>query len=219
MRVPGLIPAFGVLLFLAPMPAEAGDATGTGVTVWRGAPGAWQGNGAGQGDRHGLADWIRDWHGRIEPADISPIPKDIHKRFRHAFPAGLFDWARFGVVGDERLWRQACRRGFGTPSVIVLDDLILFRSADAALSHAAWYQGLEQAQAFRRHGVEKTAGSRQAKPTVRRLGPRHVYTYPYRFLYPRWRSPQGRPDVGDGGAALTVPGQILIQPKNPFANE
>ena len=198
----------------------------TGVTVWRGQPGHYGGpdHGPDHGPNHGrdMAAWIREAQTRLG-AGAAPIPKDIHKRFRNAFPAGLFDWARFQIGGSDRFWRQAAGRGYGNGLVLVLGDVILFRTEDAARNHTLWYAGLEQAQTFRRFGIEKAlhrsgAVQRPATPT-RRLGPNRIHTYPYRFLYPRWSPPQGQPPGGTAPNPITVPGRIVVEPVNPFQKD
>lgn len=202
----------------------------TGVTVWRGQNGNFgdpdtdpdSGHGHWHGHGHEMAAWIRDAQGRLG-AGATSIPKDIQKRFRHAFPAGLFDWARFRVGGTDRFWRQAARRGYGNGLVLVLDDVILFRTGDAARNHTLWYAGLEQARRFRHLGIEKalkrsSVGQRTAMPAWR-LGPRTTYTYTYNFLYPRWAPPLGNPPDGTARSPITVPGRIVVEPVNPFHND
>ncbi|RVU38699.1 hypothetical protein EOI86_05350 [Hwanghaeella grinnelliae] len=207
-----------ILALLLPILAGPVLAQDAGVTVWRGKPGHY-------GDaNHGreMAAWIREAQGHLG-VGAAAIPKDIHKRFRIAFPAGLFDWARFRVGGTDRFWRQAARRGYGNGLVLVLGDVILFRTEDAARNHTLWYAGLEQAQNFRRFGIEKAlersgAAQRTATPT-RLLGRNRIHTYPYRFLYPRWKTPRGKPPDETAPKPITVPGKIIVKPVNPFLNE
>ena len=210
-----LVPGLVALTGLPTMAAE--DLPG--VTVWRGAPGA----GQGYGQSEDLTDWIRTWRNRALAAGVDPIPKDIHKRFRHAFPAGLFDWAHYRIFTDESLWRQAAGIGYGTGLVLVLDDVILFRTADAAGNHTAWYDGLSKAQTFRRHGVEMAA---EGSPPVqtRHLGPSREYYYPYRYRLLQngaaGRDGQRAPPSGN----IVVDPKIIVEPKigvepaNPFRN-
>ncbi len=221
MRFLAIILAVGLFVGLETS-ALAGDTGASGVTVWRGKPG----HHAAKEPGTDLPGWIRMWRGRLAVNGLDTIPKEIHKRFRHAFPAGLFDWARYRISADDRLWRQAARRGYGNALVLVLDDVILFRTADAARNHTLWYNGLAQAQDFRRGGPDKVAADRVAADRVaadrlgtivRKIGPR-VHTYPYPFLYPRWNRqhlPATEQDAG-GPGRITVPGKVFVNPANPF---
>lgn len=217
MRVLAPMLLVGVLLIgmaltdAAPVSAQQTEVPG--VTIWRGTP-------ADRTDRHHgqeLSDWLADWRGRITAEGVEPIPKAMQKRFRQAFPAGLFDWARFRLWEDGRIWRQAARYGYGNGLVLVLDDVILFRTADSAGSHTAWYDGLAQAQEFRRFGPEKVL-ARRTPPKTRYLGApnqaRPYYVYPY-------TAPGQGPIVPppDGSAGIKVPGKIIVKPVNPFQND
>lgn len=210
-----LATSLAIILLTLAGPCLAQD---TGVTVWRGQPGHYRDPSHGRE----MAVWIRDAQGRLG-AVAAPIPKDIHKRFRHAFPAGLFDWARYRIEVVDVFWRQAARRAYGNGLVLVLGDVILFRTEDAARNHTLWYAGLEQAQNFRQFGIEKalersSAGQRTEKP-ARRLGPDRIHTYPYRFLYPRRAPMRGQPPDGTAQNPITVPGRIVVEPVNPFHND
>lgn len=212
------IPLLALILLVQGLPAVAGETGGGGVTVWRGEPGSHRDT----AEKPRFDDWIRDWRTRIS-TPISPISKETQKRFRHAFPAGLFDWAHFTILGDDRLWRQAAHRGYGGALLLVLDDLIVFRTADAARHHALWYEGLAEAQNFRRFGVARTVTPKPLGPK-RHIGkrPQPYPGYDTRYLYPGWRL-RGQGEVGNEQAQspgqITVPGSIIVQPVNPFQNE
>jgi len=217
MRFLAIILALGLTCAVG-APVLAGETGAPGVTIWRGKPG----DHTAKDSVTDLPSWIRAWRDRVTVNGADPIPKEIHKRFRHAFPAGLFDWAHYRISGDDRLWRQAARRGYGSALVLVLDDVIVFRTADATRNHTLWYDGLAQAQDFRRRGPDRVVADRVAADRsatiVREIGPR---VYPYPFLYPRWNR-QRPPATGQGAddpGRIAVPGKIIVKPVNPFQND
>lgn len=213
---------FAACLSVAPFgvapTALAGNAGS--VDVHRGAPGA-----SGKHDSApDLAGWIRKRHGNAVKAGVQPIPKDIHKRFRHAYPAGLFDWAAFRIGGDDWIWREAARLGYGNALVLVLDNVILFRTADAARNQSLWFDAFGLAQDYRHFGLEKAVAQRRNQP-IHRLGAQDGFVYPPRHSN-RKHAYRIEPNNGpvapvrsSGYPGVTVPGKITVQPKNPFRNQ